>query len=100
LIRFHRKKIKLPELDTFNILCSETFAKLLTLFRLAVLVNRTRQLTDLSRPNLVIDNNIVTVQFEEQLPEEQALLCADLEQEQIYLEVIGINLRYVVGEFE
>lgn len=100
LIRFHRKKIKLPELDTFNILCAETFAKLLALFRLAVLVNRTRQLTDLSRPSLMVDENQVTVQFEAQLPEEQALLCADLEQEQVYLEAIGINLQFVVGELE
>ena len=100
LIRFHRKKIKLPELDTFNILCAETFAKLLALFRLAVLVNRTRQLTDLSRPSLMVDKNRVAVQFEAQLPEEQALLCADLEQEQVYLETIGINLQFVVGELE
>ena len=100
LIRFHRKKIKLLELDTFNILCAETFAKLLALFRLAVLVNRTRQLTDLSRPSLMVDENRVTVQFEAQLPEEQALLCADLEQEQVYLETIGINLQFVVGELE
>jgi exopolyphosphatase/guanosine-5'-triphosphate,3'-diphosphate pyrophosphatase len=98
LIRFHRKKIKPLELDTYNILCAETFARLLVLFRLAVLVNRTRQLTDLSRPNLVIENNLVTVTFAAQQPEEQALLCADLEQEQVYLEAIGITLQFVVGE--
>jgi len=98
LIRFHRKKIKLPELDIFNILCSDTFAKLLTLFRLAVLVNRTRQLTDLSRPTLSVKDNKCTVLFDAQLPEEQALLCADLEQEQLYLDSIGIELAFVVGE--
>ncbi|ALO41002.1 Ppx/GppA phosphatase family protein [Pseudoalteromonas phenolica] len=98
LIRFHRKKIKLPELDIFNILCSETFAKLLTLFRLAVLVNRTRQLTDLSRPTLSVEDNKCTVLFDAQLPEEQALLCADLEQEKLYLDSIGIELVFVIGE--
>jgi hypothetical protein len=61
-------------------------------------VNRTRQLTDLSRPNLVIENNLVTVTFVAQQPEEQALLCADLEQEQVYLAAIGITLQFVVGE--
>ena len=48
----------------------------------------------------MVDENQVTVQFEAQLPEEQALLCADLEQEQVYLEAIGINLQFVVGELE
>ena len=97
LIRFHRKKIKSLELENYDILCMVKFAQLLCLFRLAVIVNRTRQLTDISRPEIDIDDQLVHIRFDEQNAEEQALLLADIEQEQKYLEALDVRLTFEIG---
>lgn len=97
LIRFHRKKIKVIDLENYNILNTEKFAKLLSLFRLAVMVNRTRQLTNISRPIIEILETSALLKFDEQHSEEQALLLADLDQEQKYLAALNINLNFEIG---
>ena len=84
-------------MENYNILNAGKFAKLLSLFRLAVMVNRTRQLTDISRPTIEIQETSTLVKFDEQHSEEQALLLADLEQEQKYLASININLSFEIG---
>lgn len=98
LIRFHRKKIKPLELESFEITKIQRFSRLLCLLRLAIIINRTRQVSPLSYPELTVNKQHIHIRFFDQVEEEQALLCADLEQEQKYLNTLEIDFNFSLGE--
>jgi exopolyphosphatase/guanosine-5'-triphosphate,3'-diphosphate pyrophosphatase len=95
LIRFHRKKIRDDELPALKQVSVRKLAYLITILRLAILLNQKRQPDYLPNYQVIATSeNSLKLQFPRDWFEEQALLNADLELEQQYLEKITINLEY------
>ncbi len=94
LIRFHRKKIRPADLPKLSIISPQKLCYLITIMRLAVLLNQKRQPNYLPDYQLQATTDSLCLNFPDTWFEEQALLQADLDVEQQYLEKIGIVLRY------
>ncbi|MEH6358436.1 MAG: hypothetical protein V7745_05570 [Pseudomonadales bacterium] len=94
LIRFHRKKIKLEEMPELGAIAQQQVFYLLTIMRLAVLLNQKRQPDFLPNYELQADQHSLRLSLPPQWLEQQTLLKADLELERQYLNKIGIELTY------
>ncbi|EGG99311.1 Exopolyphosphatase [gamma proteobacterium IMCC2047] len=94
LIRFHRKKIRPAELPKLSIISPQKLCYLITIMRLAILLNQKRQPNYLPDYQLQATTESLHLDFPDTWLEEQALLKADLDVEQQYLDKIGISLRY------
>jgi exopolyphosphatase/guanosine-5'-triphosphate,3'-diphosphate pyrophosphatase len=93
LVRYHRKKIKIQELPSFINYSQETLLKLLCILRLGIVLNINRQETQLPEFGVKVSNMKVVLSFPENWFDLSPLLLADLEQENVYLENSGINLK-------
>lgn len=94
LVRAHRRKFPLSELDIFSEQDRLTLIRLSTLLRLAVLLCRGRN--DKPYPEFTL--NVVASEFELKMPEgwldSHPLTSADLKEERVFLDEIGFALHY------
>ncbi len=92
LVRSHRSKIKIEEVSQFYLYSSGQVVSLLVLLRLAVLLNQKRR--DDFLPELVAkgQNQQLCMQLPREWLEQQPLLVADLQQEQLHLKKIAFAL--------
>lgn len=94
LMRLHLKGFKRSEIRSTNRYQYRDILTLLRLFRLAVLLNRSRQATVVPQTLILnIENNEWRLQFERKFLEKNPLIKADLEEEQKYLSPIGLSLQ-------
>ncbi|RJE77998.1 exopolyphosphatase [Pseudoalteromonas sp. MSK9-3] len=92
LIRFHRKKIKLTELNALNDEQQQTLSKLLPLLRLAVIFNQKRQHQPLPVIALQAQDEQLSITIDQNWLNKHTILLADLQQEQHYLKPLNIIL--------
>ena len=92
LVRFHRKKIRIAEIDEFTNYDTEQVHKLICLLRLGALLNIRRQDDILPEISFKVKDNTLKVSFPDEWLESDALFQADLETEQGYLTTLGIEL--------
>ncbi|WP_105166863.1 Ppx/GppA phosphatase family protein [Pseudoalteromonas sp. T1lg23B] len=95
LIRFYRKKIKIRELKLCSAIEMGKFSRLLSLFRLAVLLNAKRQDALIPEVKLSSYADTLLVEFTSDWLDENTLMAADLAQEQHHLRKLNLNLNYV-----
>ncbi|MEI5640488.1 MULTISPECIES: Ppx/GppA phosphatase family protein [unclassified Pseudoalteromonas] len=95
LVRFYRKKIKLQELQEL-IACEELphFARCLTIFRLAILLNQKRQQEQLPKFNVIALAQTLRLDIAPEWLDSHSLFYADLEQECNYLKTLNIQLLF------
>jgi exopolyphosphatase/guanosine-5'-triphosphate,3'-diphosphate pyrophosphatase len=94
LARFHRKKIKMMEVPEFTILAQEQVYKLISLLRLAVLLNIKRQDDILPNMSLKAKGSELSIQFPKNWLEQKPVFSADIEQECDYIKELGLTLSY------
>lgn len=96
LMRYHLKGFKRSDIRSTNRYQYRDIMTLLRLFRLAVLLNRSRQATHSSQ-NLALEitSDYWQLQFDEGFLTQNPLIYADLQEEQKVLNAIGFNLQAV-----
>ncbi|MBF7072014.1 exopolyphosphatase [Glaciecola sp. MH2013] len=93
LVRYHRKKIKLQELPKFINYNEDTLLKLLTILRLGIVLNINRQESQLPEFGVKAGESKIILSFPDDWFDLSPLLLADLEQENAYLDQVGIKLK-------
>ena len=94
LVACHRRKIKT---ELFDNLQSDDIAAvkyLIVLLRLAILLNRDRIDSEIPIKTIQVEENKITLEFEEGWMEQSPLTKIDLEQESEYLKAIDIKLSF------
>ena len=95
LVRNHRRKMYLSELESFNPIQKSQLISLTLLLRLAIALHHSRQPEQV--PDLKLDlkpGKKLTLKFPKGWLENHPLTQADLEQEAGYLKAIGIILKF------
>lgn len=93
LMRFHLKNFKRRDIHSINRYQCRDILTLVRVFRLAVLLNRSRQATvEPKRLNLMIENDNWHLIFESDFLANNPLILADLEEEQKTLIAAGLGL--------
>lgn len=96
LVRAHRRKFPLKLFSQLPPPLDKLARNLSIILRLAVLLRRSRSPDTLPDLRLEIDNDAVTIKFPKSWLDEHPLTQADLGQEAIYLNSVGINYRFDV----
>ena len=94
LLRAHRRKFPSEEMALTPEQDKQRLTRLCILFRLAVLLNRSRFYTSLPKIKVKTGPSSLKLSFPEQWLDEHPLTNADLESEQRYLAVIGFQLEF------
>ncbi|CAH9054264.1 Exopolyphosphatase [Pseudoalteromonas holothuriae] len=94
LIRFYRKKIRISELKLCSSIELGHFSKLLSLFRLAVLLNAKRQDNLCTEVKLSSYADALLIEFKPNWLNEHSLMVADLNQEQQHLKKLNLTLVF------
>jgi exopolyphosphatase/guanosine-5'-triphosphate,3'-diphosphate pyrophosphatase len=93
LVAHHRRKLEEFDISGLPEDWQGSIPRLLVLFRLAVLLNRSRSSTDLPRIGIRTRKNGLTLDFPDDWLDSNRLTKADLEQEAEWLRPIGFKLR-------
>ena len=94
VVASHRRKIrKAPFYEILNYEY-DTMCRMVTVFRLAVLLNRGRSRHEVPKVRLDVDGQVWTLKFKKNWLQEHPLTYADLEAEKIYLESIDFKLNW------
>lgn len=93
LVRFHRKKILREQLPNSIEYTERCIAKMLTILRLGILLNISRQASNTRLTGCFADENSITIKFADNVLSSNRLLLADLQKEVIYLDNIDIILN-------
>ncbi len=94
LVRAHRRKYPLLELDNIGSDEKDKTIRLCILFRLAVLLNRSRLYVSLPNIDITTKNNKIHLAFPRQWLDSNPLTRTDLDQEAGYIKAIGYKLTY------
>lgn len=94
LVRAHRRKYPLLELDNINPDEKDNILHLCILFRLAVLLNRSRLYVSLPQIDITTKDKKLHLVFPEQWLENNPLTRTDLDLEAGYIKAIGYKLTY------
>ncbi len=94
LVRGHRRKFPLQEFDALHKTVTKTGVKLCVLLRLAVLLHRSRDPSEIPAMDIRINGPELHLQFAEQWLDQHPLTVADLRREQSYLEPVALNLSF------
>jgi exopolyphosphatase/guanosine-5'-triphosphate,3'-diphosphate pyrophosphatase len=92
LVRFHRKKIRVADIEEFSNYDNERIHKLIALLRLGALLNIRRQDDILPDLKFQLDDLTLKVIFPDQWLDNDVLFRADLETEIEYLRALDITL--------
>ncbi|WGE90000.1 exopolyphosphatase [Actinobacillus arthritidis] len=94
LMRYHLKGFKRSDIRSTNRYQHRDLLTLLRVFRLSVLLNRSRQATVMPQKlSLEIENNDWYLTFEADFLTHNPLVLADLEEEKKYLSALGLQLK-------
>lgn len=93
LVRSHRRKVPLDELNVFDADVNQRLLRLCVLLRLAVVLHRRRDETPLPDVQLGVDDDQLKLKFPEGWLEQHALTQADLGSEADYLKQAGLKLK-------
>jgi len=94
LVKFHRKKINLAQLEGMNESVQDGFRSLLTCLRIAVVLNRRREDLD-QLPELEVDEHSFTLTFNEGWLKNHPFTQAGLLQEAHYLKNMDVKLSLI-----
>ena len=94
LVRAHRRKFPLLELEAIPEEDREHIIRLCLLFRLAVVLNRSRSYSSLPIPKLKIKENRISLAFPDSWLQDHPLTQADLETEASYIAKTKYRLVY------
>ena len=92
LVRIHRRKFALAELDGLESKVRTKLERLAVLLRLAVVLHRSR--SDVPTPELSVKEEQIRVRFDAQWLDDHPLTRADVEQEAEYLHDAGYRLKF------
>lgn len=92
LARFHRKALKLAEMPSFTLFKNRHIHTLIAALRIACILNVQRRNVEMPKIGVTAEETRWTVTFPEEWLEQNRLLAADLEQEQVYWKNAGWNL--------
>jgi exopolyphosphatase / guanosine-5'-triphosphate,3'-diphosphate pyrophosphatase len=98
LVAHHRRKVEELKLAGLSENWQRKIPQLLLLFRLAVLLHRSRSPAELPEIRVVANKNKLQVYFPEGWLDDNRLTMASLEQETLWVEVLGYELS--VGSFQ
>ena len=93
IVRFHRKKIRTAELPAFHLYDNQQVIKLITLLRVAVLLNIKRQQGFLPDFDILVEKQTLSLTFPDQWLSDKPVLSADLLAEQQQLASINVTLE-------
>ncbi|GEA12278.1 exopolyphosphatase [Alteromonas sp. KUL49] len=93
LVRFHRKKIRVNELPSFNQYDSHAVMKLIALLRIGVLLNIKRQAGFVPKIKVEATKNSLVLTFPEGWLDTKPIISADLERESVYWNAIELALE-------
>ena len=93
LIRYHRQKIHLDELESFSLKYRKKVLRLIVILRIAVVLNRSKP--EYQKPDYVLESKkqSLILKFPEHWFDDNPLTIADLESEVDYLKSVGIKLK-------
>ncbi|NNE38202.1 MAG: exopolyphosphatase, partial [Gammaproteobacteria bacterium] len=94
LVRAHRRKFPLIELDGISQDEQDDVLHLCILLRLAVLFNRSRLYVSLPQIDIKVKDKKITLEFPQQWLENNSLTRTDLELETGYIKATGYKLTY------
>lgn len=99
LVRYHRKALKLSEMDEFSLYAKEDILELIKILRLSIVINVSRNDAKAGLWQLTIeDGDWVLSHSDLDHLRENRLLISDLEQEQFYWHSAGWGLRFEFGD--
>ncbi len=94
LVRSHRRKIMLDLLNPFPEEVKKKLEKLIVILRLAIVLNRSRNVIKIPEINIKIKENTIELYFQENWLADHPLTEADLETEANYLSVTDYKLIF------
>jgi exopolyphosphatase/guanosine-5'-triphosphate,3'-diphosphate pyrophosphatase len=94
LVRFHRKKIRPHDISEFALHSHDQVYKLITVLRLAVILNIKRQDDILPQMEINAQDNVLHLSFPVDWLITKPIFSADLESEANYIKALGLNLDY------
>ncbi len=94
LVRGHRRKFPLQEFDALHKSVAKPSMQLCVLLRLAVLLHRSRELSEVPAIEMRIDGHELHLRFPKQWLDQHPLTVADLRQEQNYLAPVAVKLNF------
>ena len=94
LVRSHRRKFPLSELQLLRQEDREAMRKLGVLLRLSVLLNRVRNSQELPEIKIIVNANLISLTFPKEWLQSHPLTSADLATESQYLINAGFFLQY------
>ncbi len=95
LVRFHRKKIRINELPSFNLFDDLAVKRLIALLRLGVLLNIKRQEGFVPELLVNVEKSELTITFPEGWLDEKPIISADLLRESHYWKALDLKLSIV-----
>src|SRR5690606_31267116 len=93
LVGCHRRKLDRPTLDALPDEWRRPVWRLIVLLRLAVLLNRGRGAADLGGFDVTTGTRSLALELPAEWFDRNPLTAADLEQERVWLEAVGFELR-------
>ncbi len=93
LVRFHRKKIRISDLPSFNLFDNNAVKRLIALLRLGVLLNLKRQEQFLPEIDFQVSHSELTLNFPKGWLEEKPILSADLASESQHWKALDLTLN-------
>ena len=93
LVRSHRRKIKVDDIPQFYLFSNLQFNRVLSIFRLSVLLNQKRRDELTPELKLVAQGDQLTLLLTEEWYQQHSVLAADLAAEQQYLRRINLQLN-------
>ncbi len=92
LVRFHRKKIVVTDFPNSIEFSEACIARMLVILRLGILLNVNRQVTNDILRKCEVEDDAISLTFNDGILENNALLRADLSKETQYLKQLGLKL--------
>ena len=95
LVRFHRKKIRINDLPSFNLFDHQAVKRLIALLRLGVLLNIKRQEDFIPDIKVDVNKSALTLTFPDGWLDEKPIISADLLRESDYWKALDLTLNIV-----
>jgi exopolyphosphatase/guanosine-5'-triphosphate,3'-diphosphate pyrophosphatase len=95
LVRFHRKKIRINDLPSFNLFDHQAVKRLIALLRLGVLLNIKRQEGFIPDIKVDVNKSSLTLTFPDGWLDEKPIISADLLRESDYWKALDLTLNIV-----
>lgn len=96
LVRFHRKKIRVADIEEFANFPAHDVYKLIAILRLSIMLNLKRQDQDLSHVSANAHKHTLCLTFTKDELNEDPIFLADIESESERLKSLDIDLNYQV----